>query len=176
MVRKLAAKFLIGLGVVILVASGFLLWRRNDPSRLQFENMELSGEAETTGLAEPTGLVIESLQLKLPIIPAKNVGDTTADGVSYLTLSPKPGERGNSILYGHNWGSILGKLYKVKPGQKIEIYYSDGTVRRFEVAYTQEVTPRDTYVLNGSQDIRLTLYTCSGFLDQMRFVVTAFLV
>lgn len=176
---SLLSKILISSGIVIVIVASVLLWKRNDPNRLQFDSKDIPDTAGATQLAEPVGLIIESLRLKLPIIPATKKGEmweTTASGVSYLTLSPRPGESGNSILYGHNWGSILGSLHSIRPGQIIEIYYSDGTVREFVVLSLSEISPQDISVLDASDDSRVTLYTCSGFFDQKRLVVIAVLV
>lgn len=182
--RNLASRLLIISGLAILFISVFVLWRRNDPSRLQFNGVDYVASS-SENLSEPVGIAIESLNLKLPVVPAGKQGDiedatssweTTSEGVSYLTLSPKPGSLGNSIMYGHNWGSILGNLYRVRPGQKIEIFYSDGTARRFEISGISEVSPDDKTILENSTDARITLYTCSGIFDEKRLVVTALLI
>jgi sortase A len=177
--RDFASHFLILSGILILTVSAFVLWRRNDPTRLQFSGANVPVSTSSGSFAEPTGIMIESLQLRLPIVSAGKKGnqwETTSQGVSYLRLTPKPGEPGNSILYGHNWGSILGDLYKVRPGEILEIYFSGGKVRKFEVDNIVEVAPSDTYILAQTEEAKLTLYTCSGFLDQKRLVVTAFLI
>lgn len=182
--RNLVGITFIFIGISLLVLSIVVFWKRNEPGRLQF-NEAGDMALDSAEPAVPAGITIESIDLKLPIIPTgrqggiKNVAlswETTSEGVSYLSSSPRPGEPGNSILYGHNWGSILGNLYKVRPGQVIEIYYSDGTVRSFEVASVEEVTPDDTSVLEASEEPRITLYTCSGLLDEKRLVVSAVLI
>jgi len=127
---------------------------------------------------KPELLIVKDLNINLPIYPAQiNDGkwEATGKGVSYLSSSPIPGELGNSVFYGHNWKSILGDLTKAKPGQTIEILYADGTKKEFEIMFTQVVTPDQTQILEESNDIRITLYTCTGFLDTKRFVVTAIL-
>ena len=101
--------------------------------------------------------------------------EASHDAISYLISSPVPGEKGNSILYGHNWPNLLGNLPKVKPGQNIEIIFNNGTRSVFTVVYTSVVNPDQTHILNDSQDNRITLYTCTGFLDRKRFVATAVL-
>ncbi|MGB2731849.1 MAG: sortase, partial [Microgenomates group bacterium] len=49
----------------------------------------------------------------------------------------------------------------------------NGMKRTFIVQVTANVSPDQTNVLKQSHDKRLTLYTCSGFLDTQRFVVVA---
>jgi len=177
--RNFLSTVFVLIGTTIILSSLFFIWRRNDPERLQFDNVALNDIPQSEGDISPIGISLKSLGVSLPIIPAeKNNGkwETTSEGVSYLKTSPQPGKIGNSILYGHNWGSILGSLYKSRPGDKIAIYFSNNTKKEFEVAYTQEVAPSDSSVLSETNDKRITLYTCSGIFDQKRFVVTAFLV
>lgn len=180
--RTFLSKFLILLGILSLLTSAFLYWQRTSPKRLSFdlgteqiENLEAGSDK---GGIEPVVLVIKDLNLELLIFEShigKNGWEATSKGVSYLASSPVPGNPGNSILYGHNWKNLLGNITRLKPGQKIRIIYSDGTPKEFEIYYTQVVTPEDTQILTQSDDARITLYTCTGFLDSKRFVVTALL-
>lgn len=97
----------------------------------------------------------------------------TDRGGSYLVGTPMPGEIGNSIIYGHNYANIFGRLVEVRPGDKVVVKMLDGTERNFEVRATQEVGPEQTLVLEQTKDSRLTIYTCSGLFDSRRFVVVA---
>ena len=176
--RNFLANLLIILGIGFLLASAFLVWQRYNPRRSAFDGIneiEFSGNKDGQN-AHPIALSISDLEIYLPVVPANNTGgkwETTTKGVSYLTSSANPGETGNSIFYGHNWNNLLGNLTRAVPGQVIEIIYSDGGTKRFVVTHTQEVTSSQTQILNNSEDKRMTLYTCSGFLDTKRFVVTA---
>lgn len=84
-----------------------------------------------------------------------------------------PGEPGNSILYGHNWTSLFGNLPKTKPGERVDIGFSDGSMQQFIVEYTSIVSPDEIEIIEQTEDTRITLYTCTGFLDSKRFVVVA---
>ena len=126
----------------------------------------------------PQEIVIRDLNIYLPIYPAEiknNSWESTTEGVSYLSSSPLPGNTGNSIIYGHNWESLLGRLTKIKPGQEIQILYADKTAKTFVVEYTQVTTSDQTHILSQTKDKRLTIYTCTGFLDFKRFVAVALL-
>ena len=179
--RNLLANLLISLGLILLLGSVFLIWQRYNPRRLAFDGIneiEFSGNKDGVN-TRPITLSISDLGVYLPVIPANNTGgkwETTTKGVSYLIDSANPGEVGNSIFYGHNWESILGNLTDALPGQEIEITFSDGSVKYFDIKYTQEVSPKQVDIVKESSDRRLTLYTCSGFLDTKRFVVTAELI
>lgn len=173
------ANFLLALGVLGLILFLYLIYQRYNPKNLSFSinhsdlaNIKMS-EGEIT---EPIGIRIDQINIALPIIPAKinsNKWESSNKGVSFLQSSVYPGETGNSILYGHNWPNILGNLTKVKPGDKITILYADNSSRDFLVEYTVQASPDDITILKNSEDRRITLYTCSGFLDSKRFVVVA---
>lgn len=176
--RRAVSTLLISLGFLILAFAIFFLWKRNDPQRLQFKGEYVSVD-NTPDISVPIGIVIEDLSIKLPVVPAKRQAqgwETTSEGVSFLSDSTSPGEVGNSIFYGHNWGSILGNLRNAQTGQRIQIFLSDGTKREFEISRIQIVSPKDISVLDASDDRRITLYTCSGLFDQDRLVVTAVLI
>ncbi len=95
------------------------------------------------------------------------------EGVSYYTQSSLPQQGGNTVLYGHNKAAILGGLTKLKFGDKIELTLNNGDVVVYEVYETKTIKPTDVDILNQTTEPRLTIYTCSGFLDSARFVVLA---
>lgn len=167
---------LLFVGFLIITSSLIILLQRNDSSRLQFDNAQVIQNKVNQKEKTVIGIVIDDIDISLPVIPSYKKGnkwDTTPNGVSYLVSSPLPGENGNSIMYGHNWGSILGNLYKTRVGQIINIYYSDGTKTQFEVEAITEVSPDDSSLLTQTEEKILTIYTCSGLFDQKRLVVTA---
>lgn len=170
------ANLLLVSGFLGLLIGSYFIYQRQNPSRLKFENYPVIQASMEQAEKSPIGIKIESAKISLPVIASEiknNKWEATTEGVSYLKTSPIPGTQGNSILYGHNWASLLGNLKKVKPGDQIEISYSDQSSKKFLVEYLVEVKPEDTSILNNSSDSRITLYTCSGFLDSKRFVVVA---
>lgn len=153
------------------------MFQRINPYRLAF--VSAPQIQNSASLNTPTRIVIEDLKIDAPIRSAQKDGkkwQTFTDAVSYLSTSPAPGEEGNSILYGHNWKNLLWDLKKAKVGQKITVKYIDGSEKSFITKYIQEVKPDQTSILDKSSDKRITLYTCSGFLDTKRFVVVATLI
>lgn len=165
------------IGAITLGLSVLLMIQRYNPSRITFNNFEpLPIKACRNVTYLPRVIRIPSLNKTLPIIPAtidNGKWTLTDKGVSYLTSSKIPGEEGNGIMYGHNWQTLLGGLEKIKPGSKIEVEFTNGMKRTFIVQVSAHVSPDQTSVLKQSHDKRLTLYTCSGFLDTQRFVVVA---
>jgi len=103
------------------------------------------------------------------------VWPTSTSGAEYLTSSPLPGSMGNSIIYAHDWVSLFGPLRSAKVGQKVVVTYPDKTKKTFVIAYTTIVPSNQASILASSTDKRITLYTCTGFLDSQRFVAVAIL-
>lgn len=173
------SKILMLFGVFCMFLTGFLYWQRTTPRRLEFKSEQLAAgvsHPDSEKGIQPKVLVIDDLNIILAIYPTviENGRWQASDkGVSYLATSPFPGDEGNAIFYGHNWKNMLGPLVHARPGQNLEIVYSDGSIKKFKVSYTQTVTPDQTQILADSTDRRITLYTCTGFLDTKRFVVTA---
>ncbi|MFH1602246.1 MAG: sortase [Candidatus Shapirobacteria bacterium] len=172
--------FLFIFGLVFFIFGVYLFIQRITSKPLNLNlNSSLQDEKDIGGL-EPKLLLIKDLGIELPIFPAQITKEKWEDpsswGVSYISASPVPGEPGNSILYGHNWSNLLGKLVNIKPGQELEVVFNDESVRRFSVRTTQIVSTGTTSILESSDDKRITLYTCVGFLEKKRFVVTAVLV
>lgn len=171
---QVLSKITIFVGVLFVLYGCVLLWERNNPKRLSFNNY--SSKINYSPRFYPLSLEIPSASIKAQIIPSKLTDqkwETVKNGISYLTSSPVPGTRGNSVLYGHNWPDILGNLENVKTGQRIVIRNNAGIKKEFIVTSIAIVTPDQTHVLSPSNDVRITLYTCAGFLDSKRLVVTA---
>src|SRR5205809_236976 len=166
------------IGVLCYLVLGYAVVERNFPKNPDFIGKSVATNACMQQHKQPAAIKFSELAIKLPLIPSKitnGVWETTKDGVSYLTSSPVPGEKGNSILYGHNFPDLLGKLPASKPGQEIEITYTDKTKKTFVIEYTSVVSPKQIDILNPTTDNRITIYTCTGFLDSERFVVVALL-
>jgi LPXTG-site transpeptidase (sortase) family protein len=84
---------------------------------------------------------------------------------------------GNTVFYGHDdiEGSVFGRLSDLAPGDQIVVTLSgsgDSTVWR--VATRTIVAPNAVNILDATQDVRLTLFTCwPTWVDTKRVVITA---
>jgi LPXTG-site transpeptidase (sortase) family protein len=174
---KFLYRFLIILGIVCYIVGIFFVWERNNPNRLAFKSYV--GNYKNVRVANaPTRIIIRDLGIDLPLYPAKmtnNEWQTTIQGASYLISSPIPGEIGNSIIYAHDWASLFGPLLNARRGGKVEIEFTDKTRKTFVIEKTVVVPNNQTDVLAPTKDRRITLYTCTGFLDSQRFVAVAIL-
>lgn len=136
----------------------------------------LSTVSQIETSSTPTFMTINSLNLNLPVEPTLiNNGKwpTSQSGISFLENSGTLGKSGNLIFYGHNWKTLLGSLQKIKVGDNIVLKSSTGQDFQYSVALIAEVNPNDVSVLEDTSDERITLYTCTGLLDQKRLVVVA---
>jgi len=126
----------------------------------------------------PARLLIPSLKVDLPVVESEiidGVWSVSSSGVSHLSQSVSPGLPGNSIFYGHNWRRLLGNLKKIKLNDEITLSEKTGRSLTFSVAGITEVDPEDVSILDSSSNAAITIYTCSGFMDSKRLVVTGIL-
>lgn len=174
---KIIPNLFLLVGIGFLVFSSFLIFQRYNPNNIAFNVSSVKTEKfYPYKVVSPTEIIIDSQKIHLPILSThldNGKWIVTSKGVSYLDSSPVPGQKGNSILYGHNWSNLLGNLPKVKVGDRIIIKYSNGSSKDFFISKTQTVNPNQTEILNQTDSTQITLYTCTGFLDSKRFVVTA---
>lgn len=175
--KHFTAYLFITFGILCFLYASYLYWERTNPQRIVFYGYHANPlKKNTRNNSIPVAIIIPSQKITLPVSPAavKNGNwTTTTNGISYLLSSPVPGDKGNSILYGHNWTNLLGKLVYVKPGEQLIVLFADHTKKSFTVMYTATVTPDQTHILDQTKDKRVTLYTCTGFLDTKRFVAVA---
>lgn len=112
----------------------------------------------------------------VPIVEAgKQNGVWTVSGTSanHVIQSAVPGESGNIVIYGHNLNTIFGYLMNVKVGDVVDLRTTEGSLHRYKVTETRYVDPSQTQLLAPTKTEALTLYTCTGLLDSLRFVVRA---
>lgn len=169
----------INLPLILLVAAliffswaGFLIWQRYTPRTVSFSH----SAHLTPGNSVALGIAMPDLGVSLSIIPGvmvHNQWPVTPKGVIYLSSTPSPGTAGNSVLYGHNWPNLLGNLKRSRLGQRVIIYYANGSSKTFLISQVSVVGADDVAILKPTSDTRLTIYTCTGFLDSQRLVVTA---
>lgn len=129
--------------------------------------------------AKPTKITIAKINKTLDVSDGSvenNRWVVSKTGVSYLTTSGEVGRVGNAVIYGHNTQGILGGLWRVQNGDIVEISDDRGRVYKYEIFERKEIKPTQVEILNQTDDSRLTIYTCSGFLDTARFVVVGKLV
>ena len=173
--RLLSSVFLIT-GLISVVCSALLIYQHYSPTRIAFASDMLQSAVPTSSDLAVKSVTISDVGISLPVYEGsikEGNWEVSSLGVTHLSQTVLPGERGNSVMYGHNWTSLLGKLVKVKPGAIVTVEFEDGQKKDFLVKYTFEVSPKDSAIIENTDFAQLTIYTCSGFLDTKRFVVVA---
>lgn len=159
----------LGAGIIILVANKHPFLLANSKISQENQNQEITS-------LMPLKIYIPKISKVLDVSEGQiedNRWTVSPNGVSYLTSSSLPGTFGNSVIYGHNKKEILGNLPKVESGDTIYVVVANGNIVKYNVFETKQISKKQVEILNQSPDPRLTVYTCSGFLDQSRFVVIA---
>jgi LPXTG-site transpeptidase (sortase) family protein len=83
---------------------------------------------------------------------------------------------GNAVLYGHDdiEGSVFGRLQELKAGDEIDVTPSGASPVIYHVTGRTIVQPNAVQILNPTNDVRLTLFTCwPTWVDTQRVVVSA---
>ena len=91
-------------------------------------------------------------------------GRTLAFGPGHLPGTPRPGEPGNSVLFGHRDTHFAG-LAELLPGDVLEVEDPDGESHRYVVEWGRVTHERDGRLLRASEPGAswLTLVTCYPF-------------
>jgi LPXTG-site transpeptidase (sortase) family protein len=83
---------------------------------------------------------------------------------------------GNAVLYGHDdiEGSIFGRLKDLTVGDELDVALTDGRSVVYRIAARTIVAPTAVQILQPTNDVRLTVFTCwPNWVDTQRVVVTA---
>jgi len=83
---------------------------------------------------------------------------------------------GNAVLYGHDdiEGSVFGRLKDLKVGDEVDVTAAGGSPAAYHVTGRSIVAPTAVQILQPTNDVRLTLFTCwPNWVDNQRVVVTA---
>lgn len=83
---------------------------------------------------------------------------------------------GNAVLYGHDdiEGSVFSRLKDLKLGDEVDVTLAGGSALAYHVTGRSIVAPTAVQILQPTNDVRLTLFTCwPNWVDTQRVVVTA---
>jgi sortase A len=122
-------------------------------------------------------LRIPKLGLDKVVVEGTDV-DSLRKGPGHEPGTPMPGEPGNAVIAGHRttYGAPFYRLDELAPGDPLSLDTPSGGVD-YVVTGSQVVEPDDVWILEPTEDDRLTLFTCTPrFSAAQRLVVTARLV
>ena len=126
--------------------------------------------------------------LSIPRLGVKNapIFDRGVDGNGNMLIAKgysvthysnsSPIGSGNAVLYGHDdiEGSVFGRLKDLKVGDEVDVTTSGGSALTYHVTARTIVAPTAVQILQPTNDVRLTLFTCwPNWVDTQRVVVTA---
>lgn len=166
--------FLVGIGVLLLSLWGLHKFTYSRAISIS-EKLLSSYSTQKTETALPIHIGIGT-RISLPVVEAgreNGVWAISQTSANHVRQSALPNEKGNIIIYGHNLKRIFGYLTDTKIGDIIRIRMTDGTLYKYKVKETHYVSPSNTTLLAPTKDEVLTVYTCAGLLDSLRFVVRA---
>ncbi len=92
----------------------------------------------------------------------------------YSNSSPIGG--GNAVLYGHDdiEGSVFARLKDLQVGDEVDVTVAGGSPAVYHVTSRTIVAPAAVEILQPTNDVRLTIFTCwPNWVDTQRVVVTA---
>ncbi|OGV91550.1 hypothetical protein A3A66_00240 [Microgenomates group bacterium RIFCSPLOWO2_01_FULL_46_13] len=153
----------------------FLGWRVQRSGILAFDKTAVSTVVQSTG-SRPIRIRLPKFRVDLAVTEAVVTDGTweiSETGASHWNSSANPVESGNVVIYGHNKNSLFGPIRWLEIGDEVEVTTAEGDTIIYRVEETAVVSPKDiNYVLPTNSE-RLTLYTCTGFLDRQRYIVIA---
>lgn len=120
--------------------------------------------------------------LSIPSISCKELikeGSVTllpTNALGHIKGTALPGKNGNCVIAGHrnySFGIYFNRLDEVKIGDEIKIITEEGTFI-YIVTKTQVVEPEEIWILDNTEEARLTLFTCTPiYIATHRLVVVA---
>ncbi|OGG00512.1 hypothetical protein A2Y99_03680 [Candidatus Gottesmanbacteria bacterium RBG_13_37_7] len=123
----------------------------------------------------PLRITVPDVAIDLPVKEAtivKGYWEVFPDKAGFGTGSAYPGEKGNLVIFAHAKEGLFGPLKNVKSGQNVYVFTINNWYQ-YKIDSIREVYPSQTEVIGPTEEEVLTLYTCSGFADNKRLIVTA---
>jgi LPXTG-site transpeptidase (sortase) family protein len=172
----------LGLGValmllgIILVFGGNNTLKKNlytfadEPIRIEGFSLNTSQEVNI-----PINIIIPSVSINLDVKEARIVDgywEVFEDTAGWGQGSGVPGSLGNQVIFAHAREGLFLPLKEVQVNDEIFVL-TEGGWFGYKVNEIKEVFPDQVEVIAPTEDEILTLYTCSGFNDSMRLIVTA---
>lgn len=123
----------------------------------------------------PVRIIIPELNIDIPVREARVVNgywEVFPDVAGFGLGSAYPDELGNQVIFAHARDGLFLKLKDAKIGKNIYVFTKDRWYF-YKVTEIKDVWPSQIEVIAPTKDQTLTLFTCSGFLDSKRLIVTA---
>lgn len=169
--RRLGLVFLL-LAAVLLLAPQYVRPQSAAAEPIKIDQRLLS---ETVSGYPPVRIIIPKLQIDVPVVEARVVNgywELSEVAASHGQGSAYPGQTGNTVIFAHAREGLFLPLRDISQDELVYVLGQDAW-HRYKVTETKLVSPSQVEIIAPSADERLTLFTCSGFLDSQRLIVTA---
>ena len=170
--------------LLIAITTAVLIWSLQANTAIsKFLGLSDSQKPQALEQASPTPVITKKPQaIRIPSVAIDvDIKESTVsendwglydDAASYLVTSGKLGNQGNAVFYAHNTKVLLGGLRYAKVGDRIFVETDKGE-DSYIITETKVVSPEQIDIVYSTNDERLTIFTCTNFLDADRFVVIA---
>lgn len=167
---------------LVLILFSFFLSQPRQPTSYEASSFSSEPVKVEQGLLKgkpkgesPVRVIIPTLEIDVAVRPAKIVKgywEVFEDSAGFGQGSAYPGEVGNTVIFAHARPRLFQPLKNVKIGEIVYVLTSEKWFS-YKIEKITEVFPNQVEVIAPTPDEILTLYTCSGFADTKRFIVTA---
>lgn len=182
---------------LFLIIGGFTLSNNGTSSPVKNNNLQIDNdvssfsqepvsvdskltELKKTSLREkaklpPIRIIIPSVNIDIKVKESKIVNgfwEVFPDSAGFGLGSSYPQDKGNQVIFAHARKGLFLPLNDVKIGQIVYVLTQEKWYK-YTINNIKEVLPTQTDVISFSDDSILTLYTCSGFADSKRLIITA---
>ncbi len=123
----------------------------------------------------PVRILIPNSEIDLKVVPAEIVNgywETSDTSASYGLGSGHPQSKSNTVIFAHARKGLFYNLKDTKIGEVIYLFTKEKWFR-YKVNKITTVYPNEIEVIKPTKDEILTIYTCTGFYDEKRLIVTA---
>jgi LPXTG-site transpeptidase (sortase) family protein len=147
------------------------------PSKQTKDPIKVSSALYANKVTEniPVRIVITRVNIDLPVVDAKVIDgywELSENTASYGEGSGVPGQSGNTVIFAHAREGLFYNLKDVKLGDIVYVFTKDKWFR-YKVNKITAVYPNQIEVISPTKNQTLTLYTCTGFVDEKRLVISA---
>jgi LPXTG-site transpeptidase (sortase) family protein len=171
--NKLIGLVLLSLALLILVFPELMPKKAIDNKNPIQINSALYLSKDTVN--DPVRILIPKSNIDLKVVDAPIVNgywELSDNTASYGLGSGHPGAKGNTVVFAHAKEGLFYNLKDVKIGDIIYVFTKDKWYR-YKISKIDAVYPNQTEVIKPTKNETLTLYTCTGFSDEKRLIVTA---
>lgn len=172
LVNKIFALIFISIGLFVLMGNPYPKPVPSSKNPIKI-NENLYKNQTTQNL--PVRILLPNENIDINVTPSKIINgfwELSENTASYGEGSGVPGQNGNTIIFAHAREGLFYNLKDVKINDTVYVFTKDKWYR-YKVNKITAVFPNQTEVIAPTKNQTLTLYTCTGFSDEKRLVITA---